>query len=107
MDVVEAISVSLIRNSITRDGTGPALVVHIHPGKETSPPMRQGLCHWRRCLWVRYSQAMSEQQPTPGADQNLLEHAASSYLRSARHQPVQWHAWSDEAFALAKAEDKP
>jgi uncharacterized protein YyaL (SSP411 family) len=39
--------------------------------------------------------------------QNLLEHAASSYLRSARHQPVQWHAWGEEAFVRAKAEDKP
>jgi len=38
---------------------------------------------------------------------NSLEHTASSYLRSARHQPVQWHPWGDEAFARAKAEDKP
>jgi hypothetical protein len=46
------------------------------------------------------------QSPTPGAS-NQLEHAASSYLRSARHQPVQWHAWGEAAFALAQAEDKP
>src|SRR5579884_3614272 len=38
---------------------------------------------------------------------NALEHAASSYLRSAMHQPVQWHEWSPEAFALAAKEDKP
>ena len=38
---------------------------------------------------------------------NLLEYASSSYLRSARHQPVQWHAWGEEAFARAQAEDKP
>jgi uncharacterized protein YyaL (SSP411 family) len=38
---------------------------------------------------------------------NGLEHAASSYLRSARHQPVQWHAWSEAAFARAQSEDKP
>lgn len=38
---------------------------------------------------------------------NSLEHAASSYLRSARHQPVKWHEWSPEAFALAVREDKP
>ncbi len=42
--------------------------------------------------------------PTPA---NLLEHAASSYLRSARHQPVRWHPWGDAAFALAHSEDKP
>src|SRR5215813_5246204 len=38
---------------------------------------------------------------------NSLEHAASSYLRSAMHQPVKWHEWSPEAFALAASEDKP
>ncbi len=38
---------------------------------------------------------------------NPLEHAASSYLRSARHQPVQWHPWSEAAFARAQAENKP
>jgi uncharacterized protein YyaL (SSP411 family) len=38
---------------------------------------------------------------------NQLEHAASSYLRSARHQPVDWHPWGEAAFARAKAEDKP
>jgi uncharacterized protein YyaL (SSP411 family) len=44
--------------------------------------------------------------PTPGVT-NLLEHSASAYLRSARHQPVRWHPWGDAAFALAKSEDKP
>jgi uncharacterized protein YyaL (SSP411 family) len=44
--------------------------------------------------------------PTP-ATTNLLEQAASSYLRSARHQPVQWQAWGEAAFAQAQAEDKP
>jgi len=43
--------------------------------------------------------------PFPGANQ--LQHAASSYLRSARHQPVWWQAWGEEAFARAQAEDKP
>jgi uncharacterized protein YyaL (SSP411 family) len=38
---------------------------------------------------------------------NQLEHAASSYLRSARHQPVQWHPWGADAFARAQAENKP
>jgi uncharacterized protein len=38
---------------------------------------------------------------------NQLESAASSYLRSARHQPVGWHAWGEAAFARAKSEDKP
>jgi uncharacterized protein YyaL (SSP411 family) len=44
--------------------------------------------------------------PNPGVT-NLLEHSASSYLRSARHQPVRWHPWGDAAFAQAQSEDKP
>ncbi len=48
----------------------------------------------------------ADHSPTPGAS-NQLEHAASSYLRSARHQPVQWHAWGPAAFARAEAENKP
>ena len=38
---------------------------------------------------------------------NLLDQSASSYLRSARHQPVWWHPWGEEAFSLAQAQDKP
>ena len=43
-----------------------------------------------------------------GTDEaNSLQGAASSYLRSAQHQPVRWHAWGAEAFERAKSEDKP
>jgi uncharacterized protein YyaL (SSP411 family) len=52
-----------------------------------------------------YSQRMSEAASFP--DGNQLEHSASAYLRSARHQPVHWHAWGEAAFARAQAEDKP
>jgi uncharacterized protein YyaL (SSP411 family) len=49
--------------------------------------------------------------PTPPESKsghaNLLEQAASSYLRSARHQPVRWYSWGDAAFARAQSEDKP
>src|SRR3954467_850866 len=38
---------------------------------------------------------------------NELARAASSYLRSAMHQPIRWHEWGEAAFALAKAENKP
>jgi len=38
---------------------------------------------------------------------NRLQNSASPYLRSAAHQPIDWHEWNDEAFARAKAEDKP
>ena len=45
--------------------------------------------------------------PSGSSHDNLLENSASSYLRSARHQPVWWHPWSEAAFARAQAEDKP
>ena len=38
---------------------------------------------------------------------NSLARASSAYLRSAMHQPVQWHEWGEEAFALAARENKP
>ena len=38
---------------------------------------------------------------------NRLAGAASAYLRSASHQPVEWHPWEADAFARAAAEDKP
>jgi hypothetical protein len=44
--------------------------------------------------------------PTPAAT-NQLEHAASSYLRSARHQPVLWRPWGEAALANAQSENKP
>src|SRR5947209_1644154 len=36
-----------------------------------------------------------------------LSRASSSYLRSAMHQPIQWHEWGEEAFAAAQRENKP
>jgi hypothetical protein len=39
--------------------------------------------------------------------ENALGRSASAYLRSARHQPVQWHEWGAEAFEKAKRENKP
>ncbi len=44
---------------------------------------------------------MSETKP------NRLASSASAYLRSAAHQPIDWHEWGDAAFARARAEDKP
>ncbi len=38
---------------------------------------------------------------------NSLARASSSYLRSAMHQPIQWHEFGDEAFAAARAANKP
>ncbi len=50
---------------------------------------------------------MKVDHSTTSVAANQLENASSSYLRSARHQPVQWHPWGEAAFARAQAEDKP
>jgi uncharacterized protein YyaL (SSP411 family) len=38
---------------------------------------------------------------------NRLKNSTSAYLRSAAHQPIGWHEWGEQAFAQARAEDKP
>src|SRR6202789_1863873 len=38
---------------------------------------------------------------------NALAGAASAYLRSAMHQPVDWMEWGNAAFDRALEEDKP
>jgi uncharacterized protein len=45
---------------------------------------------------------MNDSKPT-----NALADAASAYLRSAAHQPVQWREWSEATFTAARSEDKP
>ncbi len=45
---------------------------------------------------------MSEINPT-----NELARAASAYLRSAAHQPVQWREWTERAFEEARQQGKP
>ena len=49
--------------------------------------------------------AMTISIPAPAA--NRLAQADSPYLRSHGDNPVDWYPWGDEAFARAKAEDKP
>ena len=39
--------------------------------------------------------------------ENRLKDSASPYLRSAAHQPIDWHEWDEGAFSRAKNEDKP
>src|SRR5215469_11946484 len=41
------------------------------------------------------------------ASLNLLSQASSAYLRSAMHQPIRWHEWGEDAFALAGRENRP
>jgi uncharacterized protein YyaL (SSP411 family) len=39
--------------------------------------------------------------------ENRLKDSASPYLRSAAHQPIDWHEWGDAAFRRAESDDKP
>ncbi|MGH9702549.1 MAG: thioredoxin domain-containing protein, partial [Candidatus Acidiferrales bacterium] len=39
--------------------------------------------------------------------ENRLKDSHSPYLRSASHQPIDWHEWGEEAFAHARQADKP
>jgi uncharacterized protein len=39
--------------------------------------------------------------------ENRLKDAASAYLRSAAHQPIDWNEWGEEAFAKARAGERP
>jgi uncharacterized protein YyaL (SSP411 family) len=52
-------------------------------------------------------EARGDEQRKSEQHRNSLTEAASAYLRSAMHQPVDWKEWGEEAFAIAKAEDKP
>ncbi|MFN8499796.1 MAG: thioredoxin domain-containing protein [Anaerolineae bacterium] len=48
-------------------------------------------------------------QPTSGGPphSNRLIHETSPYLLQHAHNPVDWYPWGDEAFARARADDKP
>ena len=51
---------------------------------------------------------MAEPRTAPSLEpRNTLDKAASSYLRSAMHQPVYWQEWGAAAFALAEETGKP
>jgi hypothetical protein len=50
---------------------------------------------------------MSDEQLKHDGKLNLLSRAASAYLRSAQHQPIEWNEWGAEAFEKATRENKP
>src|ERR1041385_1402896 len=43
----------------------------------------------------------------PHRHTNRLAHETSPYLLQHAHNPVDWYAWGEEAFARAREEDKP
>ncbi|MBA3962653.1 MAG: thioredoxin domain-containing protein [Chthoniobacterales bacterium] len=46
-------------------------------------------------------------QPAQGEHSNRLLHEKSPYLLQHAHNPVDWFPWGEEAFAKARAENKP
>jgi uncharacterized protein YyaL (SSP411 family) len=46
-------------------------------------------------------------QQTAGNKPNRLIHESSPYLLQHAYNPVQWHPWGDEAFELARQQNKP
>ena len=46
-------------------------------------------------------------RPEAARRANRLAHETSPYLLQHAHNPVDWQPWGPEAFAQAKAEDKP
>src|SRR5579863_5855649 len=62
---------------------------------------------WQGSLASVYSRPMAVDHIPASLAANRLEAASSSYLRSARHQPVHWHPWGEAAFARAQSENKP
>jgi uncharacterized protein YyaL (SSP411 family) len=52
---------------------------------------------------------MSDEQSReiPGRKPNRLINEQSPYLRQHAHNPVDWYAWSEDALARARAENKP
>jgi uncharacterized protein YyaL (SSP411 family) len=50
---------------------------------------------------------MTEQAPARELHTNRLAHEKSPYLLQHQHNPVDWYAWGNEAFAKAEREHKP
>ena len=65
------------------------------------------LMPWSSLTWA---QSETERGVVAGAkpkQQNRLAKETSPYLLLHAHNPVDWYPWGPEAFAKAKAEDKP
>jgi len=61
----------------------------------------------RRAKLPRPIHANQSADEPPTADRKPNLTIRVSYLRSAAHQPIDWHEWGEEAFARAQKEDKP
>src|SRR5438477_5118555 len=77
-------------------GRSPALA-WTYARAPTRCPRRSATCR---------SRAESPVSDTP-VGENRLARETSPYLLQHAHNPVDWYPWGEEAFARAKAEDKP
>jgi uncharacterized protein YyaL (SSP411 family) len=85
---------------------GPAAAVE--PGVERSMELQQRLSQAYIDKGIGYrprTEHFNEDGSPRYINRLILED--SPYLLQHAHNPVDWHPWSDEAFARAKAEDKP
>jgi uncharacterized protein YyaL (SSP411 family) len=58
------------------------------------------------CL-VTPNHSVAEPTPARSEHTNRLAHEKSPYLLQHAHNPVDWYAWGEEAFAKARRENKP
>jgi uncharacterized protein YyaL (SSP411 family) len=56
---------------------------------------------------VTSSDTFAESTPGHSEHMNRLAHEKSPYLLQHAHNPVDWYAWGEEAFAKARRENKP
>ena len=66
--------------------------------------------HWSLVAWLLWCGSLPAraEPPSPAAPHtNRLAKETSPYLLQHAHNPVDWYPWGDEAFAKAKAEQKP
>src|SRR5438093_2402710 len=57
--------------------------------------------------FVTSSDTFAEPTPVRSEHTNRLAQEKSPYLLQHAHNPVDWHAWGEEAFAKARRENKP
>jgi|UPI000362CCFF hypothetical protein len=58
-------------------------------------------------VFLAVTTADSKEEASVVRHSNALIHESSPYLQQHAHNPVDWHPWGDNAFALARLSDKP
>src|SRR5882724_2276617 len=58
-------------------------------------------------IWLLAKEPCVKESTAPHPFTNRLSGESSPYLLQHTHNPVDWHPWGEEAFALARKENKP